>query len=66
MDPFLMPAGERRPTTRGESDSAANKRRFFMVLRETYVDEEVLHSIKKKGSVRRDEVWSFSLTCSFP
>ncbi|KAF1856608.1 hypothetical protein Lal_00038474 [Lupinus albus] len=33
MDPFLMPAGEgkeKRPTTRGESDSAANKRRFFM------------------------------------
>ena len=42
-----MPAGERRPTARGESDSAANKRRFFikkMVIRETSVDEKVIHS----------------------
>jgi hypothetical protein len=38
---------EKRPTARGESDSAANKRWFFKkekVIRERSVDEKVIHS----------------------
>lgn len=59
MGPYLMPAG----ATRGESDSAANKRRVFMkwmVLRETSVDEEGLrlYIVNKKENQGADSTWA--------